>query len=152
MAHLLILNGPNLNLLGKREPAIYGRQTLADIEARLAPRAERAGASLEMRQSNHEGKLLDWLHEAGETADGVAINPGALAHTSIALADAVAAVAVPVIEVHLSNVFARERFRQHSYISARADGLVSGLGPLGYELAVDALLARLQAQTEPASG
>lgn len=141
MTKILILNGPNLNLLGRREPEIYGSQSLKDIEADLKHWAEGAGATVEMRQTNHEGTMLDWLHEAAGDVDGIVLNPGAWAHTSIALADAVAGIGTPVIEVHLSNVFARERFRHHSYLSANAAGIVSGVGALGYRLAAEALLA-----------
>ncbi len=143
MPHFLVLNGPNLNLLGSREPAIYGTATLADVEDRLRTWGETAGVAIDMRQSNHEGDLIDWLHEAGETMDGVILNPGGLTHSSIALADAVAGIATPVIEVHISNVFSREPFRSHSYVSRAAAGVISGLGIEGYLLAAQALLARL---------
>lgn len=142
MTQILILNGPNLNLLGQREPEIYGAQSLADIEDELKHWAEGAGAQIEMRQTNHEGEMLDWLHAANGAVDGIALNPGAWAHSSIALADAVAGIDTPVIEVHLSNVYAREAFRHHSYLSAKAAGIISGLGALGYRLAAEALLAR----------
>jgi len=142
MAKILILNGPNLNLLGQREPEIYGAQSLADIEDELERWAKGAGAQIEMRQTNHEGVLLDWLHEADSAVDGIVLNPGAWAHTSIALLDAVAGIGTPLVEVHLSNVYAREPFRQHSYLSAKAAGVISGLGALGYRLAAEALLAR----------
>ncbi len=148
MPHFLVLNGPNLNLLGTREPAIYGTATLADVEDRLRTWGESTGVAIEMRQSNHEGDLIDWLHEAGETMHGVILNPGGLAHSSIALADAVAGIAVPVIEVHISNVFAREPFRSRSYVSRAAAGVISGLGIEGYLLAAQALLARLGEQQE----
>ncbi len=143
MPHFLVLNGPNLNLLGSREPAIYGTATLADVEDRLRTWGETAGVAIEMRQSNHEGDLIDWLHEAGETMDGVILNPGGLTHSSVALADAVAGIITPVIEVHISNVFAREPFRSRSYVSPAALGVISGLGIEGYLLAAQALLARL---------
>ncbi|GGE43757.1 3-dehydroquinate dehydratase [Agaricicola taiwanensis] len=135
---LFVLNGPNLNLLGTREPEVYGRETLADIEARLRDHAERIGFDLDCRQSNHEGELVDWIQEAGKSA-GIIFNPGAYTHTSVALRDAIAAIAAPVIEVHLSNVHAREDFRRHSYISPVARGVIAGLGSKGYELALDAL-------------
>lgn len=135
---VLVLHGPNLNLLGTREPAHYGHQTLADIDARLQQRAKDANAQLETFQSNAEADLIDRIHRAG--ADGVAfivINPAAYTHTSVALRDALAAVAIPFIEVHLSNVHAREQFRRHSYFSDLAVGVISGLGAHGYEAALE---------------
>jgi 3-dehydroquinate dehydratase-2 len=134
-----VLNGPNLNLLGMREPEIYGSDTLDDIAGRLEDRARALGLEIDMRQSNHEGHLIDWLHEAqAKDARAVILNAGAFTHTSVALYDAVKAVNVPVIEVHLSNPHARESFRHHSFIAAVARGTVTGLGALGYELALDA--------------
>jgi len=134
-----VLNGPNLNLLGTREPEIYGKESLDDIGALLVERARGLKVAIEMRQSNHEGHLVDWLHEANANkAKAVILNAGALTHTSIALHDAVKAIKVPVIEVHLSNPYAREEFRHHSHISAVARGTVTGLGSLGYQLALDA--------------
>ena len=130
-----ILNGPNLNLLGQREPEHYGTATLADIEAMCA-----AETDVVFRQSNHEGELIDWLHEAREKASGVVINPGGLTHTSVALMDAAAVLDVPVVEVHLSQTAAREEFRHRSYIGRVATGTITGLGPLGYVLAVKAIL------------
>jgi 3-dehydroquinate dehydratase-2 len=136
---IYILNGPNLNLLGTREPEIYGSQTLDDIASALQERAEGLGVAIDMRQSNHEGHLVDWLHEAqAEGAKAVILNAGAYTHTSIALHDAIKSIAVPVIEVHLSNPHARERFRHRSYVSLAAKGTIAGLGALGYELALDA--------------
>ena len=136
---IYVLNGPNLNLLGTREPEIYGSDTLDDIAGRLEDRARELGLAVDLRQSNHEGHLIDWLHEAqAEGALAVILNAGALTHTSIAIADAVRAIATPVIEVHLSNPHAREPFRHHSFVSAAARGTITGLGPLGYELALDA--------------
>ena len=133
------LNGPNLNLLGAREPEIYGADTLDDIAERLEERARTVGVELDIRQSNHEGHLIDWLHEAqARGAKAVILNPGGFAHTSVALHDAVKAVDVPVIEVHLSNPQAREGFRRRSLVSSAAVGSISGLGALGYELALDA--------------
>ena len=140
---ILILNGPNLNLLGKRQPEIYGAETLNDV-ARLC--AEKAGAfdcGVEMRQSNHEGELVGWIQEARETHAGIVINAGAYSHTSIAILDALNTFEGPVIEVHISNIHAREAFRHHSYISARADGVIVGCGIAGYGYAVDRLGALL---------
>jgi 3-dehydroquinate dehydratase-2 len=136
---IYVLNGPNLNLLGTREPDIYGSDTLDDIAGRLEDRARELGLSVDVRQSNHEGHLIDWLHEAqAEGAKAVILNAGAFSHSSIAIADAVRAIATPVIEVHLSNPHAREPFRHHSLLSAAARGTLTGLGALGYELALDA--------------
>ena len=142
---LLVVHGPNLNLLGTREPEVYGRDSLADIDARLQQQAQAAGVSLASFQSNHEGGLIDRIHAA--RLDGtrfILINPGAYTHTSIALRDALAGVALPFIEVHLSNVHRREAFRQHSYLSDLAVGVICGLGAQGYELALQAALKRLQ--------
>jgi len=134
-----VLNGPNLNLLGLREPEIYGADTLDDIAGRLEDRARELGLAIDMRQSNHEGHLIDWLHEAQAVgAKAVLLNAGGYSHTSVALHDAVKAVAVPVIEVHLSNPQARESFRRRSLIAAAAKGSIAGFGALGYELALDA--------------
>ena len=143
MARLLVLNGPNLNLLGSREPGLYGQDTLESIESRLRDAAD--GHQLDFFQSNAEHALVDRIHQAG--ADGVAfilINPAALTHTSVALRDALLAVAIPFIEIHLSNVFGREAFRHHSYLSDVAVGVISGLGAHGYELALSAALRRLE--------
>jgi 3-dehydroquinate dehydratase-2 len=135
---LLLLNGPNLNLLGTREPAVYGTTTLADIENAAVAQALEAGAALEYFQSNHEGALIDRIHAARtEGVDFIVINPGGLTHTSVALRDAFASVAIPFVEVHVSNVHAREAFRQHSYLSAIARGVICGLGPDGYRFAID---------------
>ncbi|HEY1606438.1 MAG TPA: type II 3-dehydroquinate dehydratase [Allosphingosinicella sp.] len=134
-----VLNGPNLNLLGLREPEIYGADTLDDIAGRLEDRARGLGVRVEIRQSNHEGHLIDWLHEASaQGAKAVILNPGGFTHTSVALHDAVKAVPVPVIEVHLSNPAAREPFRHKSLVAPAARGTIAGLGALGYELALDA--------------
>ena len=133
---VVVLNGPNLNLLGEREPEVYGHETLADVEKRCRAAAADAGLSVDFRQSNHEGVLVDALHEVRTSAAGIVVNAGALTHTSVALRDAVAAVAVPVIEVHISNVHAREAFRHHSYLSAVVDGVIVGCGTQGYELAI----------------
>jgi 3-dehydroquinate dehydratase-2 len=139
---ILVLHGPNLNLLGTREPEVYGRATLAEIDAGLAKLASQAGARVECFQSNHEGVLIDRIHAARGQVDGLIINPGGLTHTSVALRDAISAVAIPTIEVHLSNIHAREPFRRKSLVAAVARGQVTGLGAIGYELALRALLAR----------
>ena len=150
MSTLFVLNGPNLNLLGTREPAVYGRHTLADVEALCAAACEKAGFALRFHQSNHEGVLLDWLREAGRLHQqgelaGVVLNAGAYTHTSIALHDAIKGTGVPLIELHISNVFAREAFRHHSTISPVARAVICGLGVDGYPLAIQAL-ARMQTQ------
>lgn len=144
MAKILVLHGPNLNLLGVREPEVYGRDTLGDIDAFLVQRAQAAGQELETFQSNAEHALIDRIHQA--RLDGTAIvliNPGAFTHTSIALRDALAGVAIPFIELHLSNVHAREEFRRHSYLSDIASGVICGFGADSYRLALDAALLRL---------
>lgn len=135
---LYVLNGPNLNMLGAREPGIYGAATLAAIEEAVRRRALRHDLMVEFRQSNHEGVLVDWIQEAGREGSGIILNAGAYTHTSVALQDAVRTASCPVIEVHLSNVHAREAFRHRSFISPVASGIIVGLGPFGYELAVDA--------------
>ena len=136
---IFVLNGPNLNLLGTREPDVYGCETLDDIAGRLEARARELGFSVDVRQSNHEGHLIDWLHEAQAAgAKAVILNGGGFTHTSVALHDAVKAVSVPVIEVHLSNPQARESFRRRSLVAAAARGTIAGFGSLGYELALDA--------------
>jgi len=138
-----VLNGPNLNLLGTREPSTYGTATLKDIEAALQKKAKAAKVKLVFRQTNREGELVDWIQEAGAAKAGVLLNAGAYSHTSIALHDAIRAIGVSVIEVHLSNVFARESFRHHSYISPVAKGVICGFGAASYELAFDALISHL---------
>lgn len=144
MLKILVVHGPNLNLLGTREPEIYGRQTLADIDAQLVALGLELGAQVSTFQSNHEGALIDRIHQARvEGVAGILINPGGLTHTSVALRDALAAVAIPAIEVHLSNVHAREEFRHHSYISGIVLGQVCGLGAQGYQLALHGLLGKL---------
>lgn len=142
-----ILNGPNLNRLGQRESQIYGTTTLADIEKKAKKRAAAHSFDIVFRQSNHEGELVDWLHEAADSA-GVVLNAGAYTHTSVALHDAVRAIDAPVIEVHLSNVFAREAFRHHSMISAVAKGVICGFGADSYLLAIDGLAALKAAERE----
>ena len=135
---LLLLNGPNLNLLGTREPAVYGTTTLADIEHAAVAQAQAAGAQLACFQSNHEGALIDRIHAAREEGvDFIVINPGGLTHTSVALRDAFASVAIPFVEVHISNIHARESFRHHSFLSGIAQGVICGLGPDGYRIAID---------------
>lgn len=143
MARLLLLNGPNLNLLGRREPQVYGATTLADIEGAARRAAEAAGHQLEAFQTNSEAALVDRIQQAAGQVDFILINPGALTHTSVALRDALLAVAVPFIEIHLSNVHAREEFRRHSYLSDVAVGVITGLGALGYQLALQAACERL---------
>ena len=142
---ILVVQGPNLNLLGTREPQLYGSTTLDEIHAELASAAKPWGAELEFFQSNHEGALIDRIQEAISWADGILINPAGLTHSSVALRDALVATGLPVIEVHLSNVFAREEFRHRSLVSPIAVGVISGLGPAGYRLALEALLQRLSA-------
>jgi 3-dehydroquinate dehydratase-2 len=136
---LFVLNGPNLNALGKREPGIYGGQTLADIEVLCKAEGETLGFAVDFRQSNHEGDLVDWIHEAGDAAVGIAINAGAYTHTSIALHDAIRAVKIPVVELHLSNVHAREEFRHKSMIAPAVKGVICGFGAHSYVLALHAL-------------
>ncbi len=139
---ILILNGPNLNLLGAREPEVYGRETLADIEASCASKGKSLGLDVDFRQSNSEGEIVDAIQEARGRAAGIVINAGGLTHTSVAILDALLAVDLPVVEVHLSNIHQRERFRHHSYVSKAARGVICGFGGHGYELALEAI-ARL---------
>ena len=144
MSHLVyVLNGPNLDLLGRREPAIYGHETLADVERDCRALAGELGLELRFLQSNREYEIIDWIHEAREVAAGIVINPAAFTHTSVALRDALAAVAIPFIEIHLSNPHTREPFRQHSYFSDKAVGVVCGFGADSYRYAMDAALLRL---------
>jgi 3-dehydroquinate dehydratase II len=144
-----VLNGPNLNLLGRREPQIYGAVTLAEIERRLAEHAGRAGAELTFRQSNHEGELVTWIQEAGLKGAGVVINAGAYTHTSIALRDAIKSADAPTVEVHISNVYAREPFRHHSMLAPVCVGVICGFGPMSYHLGLDAILALLRERASP---
>ncbi len=139
---IYILNGPNLNLLGKRQPTIYGHETMADVEAQCRTVAAQANLQVRFHQSNREYELIDWIHESRETAGGIIINPAAFTHTSVAILDALNACDFPVIEVHISNVHKREAFRHHSYISTIASGVIAGFGTQGYSLAVQRL-ARL---------
>ncbi len=148
MPRFLVLHGPNLNLLGTREPGLYGADTLADINQQLQAQAEAAGAALVCFQSNHEGALVDRIHQAAqEQVDALLINPAAFTHTSVALRDALLGVQIPYLEVHLSNVHAREPFRQHSYLSDRALGVITGLGSASYRLGLQFLLERFQRTT-----
>ncbi|MCQ8782528.1 type II 3-dehydroquinate dehydratase [Mangrovibrevibacter kandeliae] len=147
MSTIFILNGPNLNTLGRREPSIYGAETLDDVAARCRRLGDARGLEIDFRQSNHEGVLVDWIQEAEAKAEGIVINPGAYSHTSIALHDALRFFGKPVVEVHISNIHAREEFRHHSMISAVATGMICGLGTLGYDLAVTALAERLKTDT-----
>jgi len=136
---ILIVNGPNLNMLGQREPAIYGRDTLADIEAACRTKAAALGFDIDFRQSNREGELVDWTQSAGAKFAGIIVNAGGYTHTSVALLDALTVSGLPVIEVHLSNIFRREEFRHHSYVSRAASGVICGFGLTGYLLALDAM-------------
>lgn len=138
-ATIFVLNGPNLNMLGQREPEIYGPDTLADVKKRCVTKAAALGLEIDFRQSNHEGELVSWLQEARDAASGVVLNAAGYTHTSVAIRDAVLACEKPVIEVHLSNPYSREEFRQHSFISDVAAGVICGLAGKGYELALDAL-------------
>ncbi|MBO6635291.1 type II 3-dehydroquinate dehydratase [Parvibaculum sp.] len=138
-----VLNGPNLNLLGQREPEIYGSTTLADIEKLVKTKAKALGLAVVCRQSNHEGELVDWIQEAREKAAAVILNAAAYSHTSIAIHDALATLDMPVIEVHISNVYKRESFRHHSTVSSVATGVICGLGTIGYELALEAVKSKL---------
>ncbi|MGF1630059.1 MAG: type II 3-dehydroquinate dehydratase [Kiloniellaceae bacterium] len=145
---VLILNGPNLNMLGSRQPDVYGRETLADIEKSCRRHGKDRGLNVDCRQSNSEGELVGWIQDARNAHDGIVINPGAYSHTSIAIMDAILAVGLPLIEVHLSNIHRRESFRHHSYVSKAADAVICGLGPQGYLMALDAMARRLIAEQE----
>lgn len=143
MKPIFVINGPNLNLLGLRQPEVYGAETLADVIAGLAALAGELGLTLDARQSNHEGEIVEMIHAARSDAAGIIINPGAYSHTSIAILDALHAFDGPVLEVHISNIHKREAFRHHSYISARADGVIAGCGTMGYGLALRRMAAVL---------
>ena len=143
---ILVLHGPNLNLLGQREPGLYGSDTLAAIDAELARQAEQLGTELECFQSNHEGALVDRIQQAAGQVDGVLINAGAYSHTSIAIRDALLGVALPFVELHLSNVHAREPFRHHSYLADKAVGVICGFGPISYYLALEGMVAHLRSR------
>lgn len=142
---IYVLNGPNLNMLGLREPAVYGTDTLDDVRRKAEARAKALSLTIDFRQSNHEGELVGWIQEARDKAAAIILNAGAYSHTSIALLDALQAAELPVIEVHLSNIFRREPYRQHSYISLGAKGVICGLGAKGYELALEAMADLLSA-------
>lgn len=143
---IYVLNGPNLNLLGKREPEVYGTDTLDDVRKRTQARADELGLVVDFRQSNREGELVDWIQEARENASAIVINAAGYTHTSVALLDSLQAAELPVIEVHLSNIFRREPFRNHSYISLGANGVICGLGVKGYELAIEAVADIIKSQ------
>ncbi|NUN16206.1 MAG: type II 3-dehydroquinate dehydratase [Myxococcales bacterium] len=149
VVRILILHGPNLNLLGTREPAVYGTLTLGNIDHQLSQRAQQLGVSVDTFQTNHEGELLDRIHAARGNFEGILMNAGAFCHTSIALRDAISAVALPVVEVHLSNTAARETFRHHSYVAEVARGVVAGFGPLSYLLGLDGLVEIIRSQSGP---
>lgn len=146
---VFVLNGPNLNLLGSREPQVYGSSTLADIEARARDVGDRLGVHVDCRQTNHEGVLVDWIQEARSSASGIVLNAGAYTHTSVAIHDALRATGVPTIEVHLSNIHAREAFRHTSFVSPVAVGVIAGLGIDGYEFALQALARRIERGQRP---
>ena len=148
MPTVFILNGPNLNLLGVRDPSVYGHDTLADIEERCLARAAALDLQIDFRQTNHEGQLVDWVQEARESAEGIVLNAGALTHTSVAVLDALSAAGLPIIEVHLSNIFRRESFRHHSYVSLVANGVICGLGAQGYELALEAIASLIESESD----
>ncbi len=143
---IYVLNGPNLNLLGKRQPHIYGHETLADVEAACRATASGLGLDLRFHQSNREYEIIDWVHEAREDASGIVINPAAFTHTSVAILDALNTCEFPIFEVHISNVHKREEFRHHSFVSGRADGVIAGFGTQGYTLAIQRLATLIAAQ------
>lgn len=145
LRRILVLNGPNLNLLGTREPSLYGAHTLKDVEQLCIEAGRTSGVTIDFRQSNIEGELVGWIQDARLTADGIVINPAAYSHTSVAIPDAMKAVGLPVVEVHLTNIHQREAFRHQSYVSYVAQGVICGLGPTGYRLAIEALAEMLNA-------
>lgn len=145
---IFVLNGPNLNMLGTREPAVYGSETLDDVRARCVTRAKALGLPVDFRQSNLEGELVGWIQEARAKAQGIIVNAGAYTHTSIAILDALQAAELPVVEVHLSNIFRRDEFRQHSFVSLAAAGVICGLGAKGYELALEAMADLVKRRTK----
>ncbi|HMA13776.1 MAG: type II 3-dehydroquinate dehydratase [Bacteroidota bacterium] len=145
---VLILNGPNLNMLGTRQPEVYGRETLADVETACRRHAKSLGLDADCRQSNSEGELVTWIQDARGSHAGIIVNPGAYSHTSVAIMDAFLAVGLPLIEVHLSNIHRREPFRHHSYVSKVADAVICGLGSQGYLMALDAMARRLKTEQE----
>ncbi len=145
---IFVLNGPNLNMLGTREPAVYGSETLDDVKARCVSRAKALGLPVDFRQSNLEGELVGWIQEARGKAQGIIVNAGAYTHTSIAILDALQAAELPVVEVHLSNIFRRDEFRQHSFVSLAATGVICGLGAKGYELALEAMADLVKRRTK----
>ncbi len=149
MLRLLVLHGPNLNLLGTREPSVYGQVSLPDIDKSITRRGGELGIAVQTKQSNVEGELVTWIQNARGHFDGIIINPAAYTHTSIAIRDAIAAIALPTVEVHLSNIHQREEFRHHSFIAAVALGQIAGFGPTGYLLALEALTAHLEANRKP---
>ena len=149
---VLVLNGPNLNLLGRREPAVYGHETLADLEAACVAAGSDLGLAVTCRQSNHEGELIDWIHAARETTAAILINAGAYSHTSQAIPDALRAYPGIIVELHLSNIYAREAFRHHSHISSTATAVICGLGSQGYHLALRAVAERLAASAQHPDG
>ncbi len=146
MLRVLVLHGPNLNMLGTRERSLYGSTSLKSINAGIANFAKKEGIRVDMRQSNQEGELVSWIQDAGERFDAIVINPAAYTHTSVAIRDAIAAAALPTVEVHLTNIYAREPFRHHSYIAGVALGQISGFGPRGYLLAMHGVLEHLRAR------
>ena len=152
MKPIFILNGPNLNLIGEREPEIYGTGTLAGIEESLRKQASGKGLEIVFRQTNHEGVLVDWIQEARLAASALILNAGAYTHTSVAIPDALRAVPLPIAEVHLSNIFKREAFRHHSYVSPAATGVICGFGAQGYRLALDAMIEILQSSSASTRG
>lgn len=144
MPHIVVINGPNLNLLGTREPEIYGKETLSDLDRRCAETGSALGLTVTCRQSNHEGEIVTWIQEARTTAEGLMINPAAYSHTSVAIRDALSAFDGPIIEVHLSNIHAREPFRHHSFVSGIASGVIAGCGSQGYDLGLRRLAVLLE--------